>query len=251
MRSYRGAEQRQPSAGARRRSRRMFGSGAARVAEGAARSEPGDLEGHRHRPAARRSSSRDGPAVYEAVANGDPGRRSGASSRSPTCCASSASAGSATSSGSPRDVHYCAAHHYDPARARFTEFDPFWEFVAGPLQRRHVRPEHARRHVRPGGEVHRHPAGDEGESSAERGLPVLRHAEDRRGHPGDDRAPAQPRRRAALSESSCRLSELSLERLVEEPNDRHQCLEGRDERRIEGGVVAKAGGNSRPARKFR
>jgi alkaline phosphatase D len=31
------------------------------------------------------------------------------------------------------DVHYAAAHHYDPSRARFTEFDPFWEFVAGPL----------------------------------------------------------------------------------------------------------------------
>ncbi len=31
------------------------------------------------------------------------------------------------------DVHYCAAHYYDPAQARFTEFDPFWEFVAGPL----------------------------------------------------------------------------------------------------------------------
>jgi alkaline phosphatase D len=31
------------------------------------------------------------------------------------------------------DVHYCAAHHYDPARARFTEFNAFWEFVAGPL----------------------------------------------------------------------------------------------------------------------
>jgi len=31
------------------------------------------------------------------------------------------------------DVHYCAAHHYSPARARFTAFDPFWEFVAGPL----------------------------------------------------------------------------------------------------------------------
>jgi alkaline phosphatase D len=30
------------------------------------------------------------------------------------------------------DVHYCAAHHYDPARARFTDFDPFWELVAGP-----------------------------------------------------------------------------------------------------------------------
>jgi alkaline phosphatase D len=31
------------------------------------------------------------------------------------------------------DIHYCAAHHYDPARAKFTTFDPFWEFVAGPL----------------------------------------------------------------------------------------------------------------------
>lgn len=31
------------------------------------------------------------------------------------------------------DVHYAAAHHYDPSRARFTEFAPFWEFVAGPL----------------------------------------------------------------------------------------------------------------------
>jgi alkaline phosphatase D len=31
------------------------------------------------------------------------------------------------------DVHYCAAHHYDPSRARFGEFNPFWEFVAGPL----------------------------------------------------------------------------------------------------------------------
>lgn len=31
------------------------------------------------------------------------------------------------------DVHYCAAHHYDPSRARFTDFDPFWEIVAGPI----------------------------------------------------------------------------------------------------------------------
>ena len=30
------------------------------------------------------------------------------------------------------DVHYCAAHHYHPTRAAFTEFRPFWEFVAGP-----------------------------------------------------------------------------------------------------------------------
>jgi alkaline phosphatase D len=31
------------------------------------------------------------------------------------------------------DVHYCAAHYYDPAKAAFKDFDPFWEFVAGPL----------------------------------------------------------------------------------------------------------------------
>jgi len=31
------------------------------------------------------------------------------------------------------DVHYAAAHHYAPERARFTDFDPFWEFVAGPM----------------------------------------------------------------------------------------------------------------------
>ncbi|GAA2634292.1 alkaline phosphatase D family protein [Actinomadura fulvescens] len=31
------------------------------------------------------------------------------------------------------DVHYTAAHYYDPAKAAFQDFDPFWEFVTGPL----------------------------------------------------------------------------------------------------------------------
>ncbi|MEM6702826.1 MAG: alkaline phosphatase D family protein [Acidobacteriota bacterium] len=31
------------------------------------------------------------------------------------------------------DVHYAAAHRYDPDRARFKDFDAFHEFVAGPL----------------------------------------------------------------------------------------------------------------------
>jgi alkaline phosphatase D len=30
-------------------------------------------------------------------------------------------------------VHYCAAHYYDPDKAVFKDFSPFWEFVAGPL----------------------------------------------------------------------------------------------------------------------
>ena len=31
------------------------------------------------------------------------------------------------------DVRYCATHHYDPGRARFQDFAPFYEFVSGPL----------------------------------------------------------------------------------------------------------------------
>lgn len=31
------------------------------------------------------------------------------------------------------DVHYTAAHHYHPDRAQFSDFNPFWEFVSGPL----------------------------------------------------------------------------------------------------------------------
>ncbi|MBY0507003.1 MAG: alkaline phosphatase D family protein [Bryobacteraceae bacterium] len=31
------------------------------------------------------------------------------------------------------DVHYCAAHEYRPVPGGFQEFDPFWEFVGGPL----------------------------------------------------------------------------------------------------------------------
>ncbi len=31
------------------------------------------------------------------------------------------------------DLHYTAAHYYDPNRAVFQDFMPFWEFVSGPL----------------------------------------------------------------------------------------------------------------------
>ena len=31
------------------------------------------------------------------------------------------------------DVHYTAAHHYSPERAAFQDFEPFWEFVSGPI----------------------------------------------------------------------------------------------------------------------
>ena len=31
------------------------------------------------------------------------------------------------------DVHYAGAYHYHPERAQFRQFEPFWEFVAGPI----------------------------------------------------------------------------------------------------------------------
>jgi alkaline phosphatase D len=31
------------------------------------------------------------------------------------------------------DVHYTAAHYFDPGKAAFQDFEPFWEFVSGPL----------------------------------------------------------------------------------------------------------------------
>ncbi len=31
------------------------------------------------------------------------------------------------------DMHYTAAHYYDPNVAVFQDFDPFWEFISGPI----------------------------------------------------------------------------------------------------------------------
>ena len=31
------------------------------------------------------------------------------------------------------DVHYTAAHYFDPNKASFQDFEPFWEFVSGPI----------------------------------------------------------------------------------------------------------------------
>jgi len=31
------------------------------------------------------------------------------------------------------DLHYTAAHYYDPNQALFQDFEPFWEFVSGPI----------------------------------------------------------------------------------------------------------------------
>jgi alkaline phosphatase D len=39
------------------------------------------------------------------------------------------------------DMHYTAAHYYDPNAAVFQDFEPFWEFIAGPIHAGTWRPQ--------------------------------------------------------------------------------------------------------------
>lgn len=75
----------------------------------------------------------EGRARWEAVANGDDGPPSGRELEIARLLRGIKQAGIRNIVWLTGDVHYTAAHHYDPARARFTDFLPFWEFVSGPL----------------------------------------------------------------------------------------------------------------------
>ncbi|HUG53970.1 MAG TPA: alkaline phosphatase D family protein [Vicinamibacteria bacterium] len=76
---------------------------------------------------------RDFPDHFEAVANGHPGPPLGRELEIAALLASLKRDGVRNVVWITGDVHYAAAHHYDPARAGFAGFDPFWEFVAGPI----------------------------------------------------------------------------------------------------------------------
>jgi alkaline phosphatase D len=69
----------------------------------------------------------------EAVANGEGGPPRGREREFAELLRHIKSAGVANTVWLTADVHYTAAHHYDPSRAGFQDFEPFWEFVSGPL----------------------------------------------------------------------------------------------------------------------
>jgi len=75
----------------------------------------------------------DGKERYEAVANGDPGTPLGRELEVADVLAFIKRERIHNVVWITADVHYCAAHEYHPSRAKFTDFNPFWEFVAGPL----------------------------------------------------------------------------------------------------------------------
>ncbi len=76
---------------------------------------------------------RNGEPSFEAVANADGGVPSGREHEIARLLGALQQARVRNVVWVTADVHYCAAHHYAPDRAAFTAFDPFWEFVAGPM----------------------------------------------------------------------------------------------------------------------
>ncbi|MFE0172006.1 alkaline phosphatase D family protein [Streptomyces sp. NPDC059002] len=75
----------------------------------------------------------DGSTNFEAVAQGDPGAPLGRELQIAELLRHIKHRGITGTLWLTADVHYTSAQHYDPSRAAFKDFAPFWEFVSGPL----------------------------------------------------------------------------------------------------------------------
>ncbi|MBP2416089.1 alkaline phosphatase D family protein [Microlunatus capsulatus] len=74
----------------------------------------------------------DGPTAQEGVGQGDDGAPLGREGEFATVLRQAHRHGVTGIVFLTADVHYTAAHHYDPSRAAVQDFTPFWEFVSGP-----------------------------------------------------------------------------------------------------------------------
>ncbi|MBC9714873.1 alkaline phosphatase D family protein [Streptomyces sp. TRM66268-LWL] len=75
----------------------------------------------------------DGAVNFEAVAQGDPGAPLGRELQIAELLRFIKHQRITGTLWLTADVHYTSAQHYDPSRAAFKDFAPFWEFVSGPL----------------------------------------------------------------------------------------------------------------------
>ena len=75
----------------------------------------------------------DGKEAWENLANGDGGAPRGRELEMAGLLKAIKDAGIKNVVWITADVHYTAAHYYDPSKAQFQDFTPFWEFVSGPL----------------------------------------------------------------------------------------------------------------------
>ncbi len=69
----------------------------------------------------------------EAISNGDHGAPKGRELEFADLLGFIKSAGIHNTVWLTADVHYTAAHYYNPDKAAFQDFEPFWEFVSGPI----------------------------------------------------------------------------------------------------------------------
>lgn len=69
----------------------------------------------------------------EAISNGDPGAAMGRELEIADLLRFIKTSNVTNTVWLTADVHYTAAHYYDPNKAKFQDFNPFWEFVSGPL----------------------------------------------------------------------------------------------------------------------
>lgn len=69
----------------------------------------------------------------EAVSNGDNGAPKGRELEIADLLRFIKNAGIANTVWMTADIHYTAAHYYNPDKAKFQDFAPFWEFVSGPI----------------------------------------------------------------------------------------------------------------------
>ncbi len=104
---------------------------------------------------------RPGVARWEAVANGDPGPAQGREVEIAELLGFLRAQQVRNFVFLTADVHYCAAHHYHPDRAAFQDFEPFWEFVAGPLNAGSFGPNALDKNLRPRSGVRESPSGAE------------------------------------------------------------------------------------------
>ncbi|MFF4952019.1 alkaline phosphatase D family protein [Streptomyces chattanoogensis] len=75
----------------------------------------------------------DGKKDFEAVAQGDPGAPLGRELQLAELLRHIKHRRITGTVWLTTDVHYTSAQHYAPERAAFKDFEPFWEFVSGPL----------------------------------------------------------------------------------------------------------------------
>jgi alkaline phosphatase D len=75
----------------------------------------------------------DGQTDYEAVSNGDNGQPMGRELQIAQILRFIKQHKITNVVWITTDVHYTAAHYFDPDKAAFTDFEPFWQFTTGPL----------------------------------------------------------------------------------------------------------------------